>query len=79
MEPDVVNRLHEGVKGIAFGLTGDKSHMRSVPAFVTLLDRWNFNGLIYQHFEDLLKVLDRALSNYFVELLDCWKFNGFIY
>jgi len=35
--------------------------------------------VIYQHFGDLLKVLDRALSNYFVELLDCWKFNAFIY
>jgi len=30
-------------------------------------------------FGDLLKVLDRALSDYFVRLLDCWKFNVFIY
>jgi len=28
---------------------------------------------------DLLKVLDRALSNYFVRVLDGWKFNAFIY
>jgi len=30
-------------------------------------------------FEDLLKVLDRALSDYFVRLVDLWKFNAFIY
>jgi len=30
-------------------------------------------------FGDLLKVLDRALSDYFVRLVDLWKFNGFIY
>jgi len=30
-------------------------------------------------FGDLLKVLDRALSDYFARLLDCWKFNAFIY
>jgi len=28
---------------------------------------------------DLLKVLDRALSDYFVRSLDCWKFNASIY
>jgi len=44
-----------------------------------LLKCWNFNGFIYQHFKDLLKVLDRALSNYLFGLLDFWKFNAFIY
>jgi len=34
-----------------------------------LLDCWKFNGTICQHFGDLLKVLDRALSNYFVGIL----------
>jgi len=43
-----------------------------------MLDCWKFNAFIYQHFGDLLKVLDRALSNYFVGMLDCWKFNGTI-
>jgi len=30
-------------------------------------------------FGDLLKVLDRALSDYFHRLVDLWKFNAFIY
>jgi len=33
-----------------------------------MLDCWKFNGTIYQHFRDLLKVLDRAIFNY-VDLL----------
>jgi len=33
---------------------------------------------IYKIVEDLLKVLDRALFDYFVRSLDYWKFNAFI-
>jgi len=39
-----------------------------------------FNAFIYKKsVGDLLKVLDRALSDYFVRLLDCWKFTAFTY